>query len=125
MSKLNGLAEAATNTVGGTEDCQDNRVPGRATYVDTVNRHLAAAHLSTLARSQVKDRKVLIDKDPAAKLNQLVALNECELVAKANEAITRMSSQLSQGPTEPRAVGAKKLNNGGVVYELYNPETAR
>jgi len=120
VRKLNGLAEAATNTAGDTEECQDNGAPGWATYADTVNRHLPAAHLSTLARSRVKDRQVLIDKDPAAELNQLVALNERELVAKANEAIARMTSQLSQGPTELRAVGVKKLNNGGVVYELDN-----
>jgi len=78
-----------------------------------LNNHLLAAHLSTLTRSQVKDRQVLIDKDPAAKSNQLAALNERELVAKANEAIAHMTAQLPQGPTEPRAVGAKKLNNGG------------
>src|SRR5882724_11142615 len=35
-----------------------------------------------------------------------------------------MSAQLHQGPAEPRAVGAKKLNNGGVMYELNEPETA-
>src|SRR5882724_13430043 len=34
-----------------------------------------------------------------------------------------MSTQLHQGPAEPRVVGAKKLNNGGVVYELDEPET--
>src|SRR5882724_12064376 len=35
-----------------------------------------------------------------------------------------MSAQLHQGPAEPRAVGAKKLNNGGVMYELNEPETS-
>jgi len=34
-----------------------------------------------------------------------------------------MATQLPQGPVEPRAVGANKLNNGGVVYELDKPET--
>jgi len=34
----------------------------------------------------VKERQVLIDKDLAAKMNQLDALNEHELVAKAKEA---------------------------------------
>ena len=63
----------------------------------------------------MKDRQVLIDKDLAAELNQLAALNERELVAKANEAITHMTTQLSQGPTEPREVGAKKLNNRGCM----------
>jgi len=77
-----------------------------------------------LTRSQVKERQVLIDKDPAAESNQLAALNKYKLVGKANEALTHMATQLSQGPVEARAVGAKKLSNGGVVYEPDKPETA-
>jgi len=45
-------------------------------------------------------------------------------VAKANEALTHMAAKLQQGPAEPRAVGAKKLNNGGIVYNLDKLETA-
>jgi len=125
VNKLNRVAAMATNNMGGMEDCQENWVPGGATYAEVLNRHLPAAHISTLTRSQVKDRQVLIDKDPVAESNQLAALNKHELVAKANKAIACMTTQLSQGPAELRVVGAKKLNNGGVVYELYNPETAR
>jgi len=72
----------------------------------------------------VKERQVLIDKDLAAKANQLADLNECELVAKANKALALMATQLPQGPAELRAVGAKKLNNGGIVYEPDKMETA-
>src|SRR5882724_11038378 len=35
-----------------------------------------------------------------------------------------MATQLPQGMTAPQAVGAKKLGNGGVVYELDKQETA-
>jgi len=62
---------------------------------------------------------------PEVASNQLDRLNERKLVAKANETIRCMSAQLQQGPVEPRAVGAKRLHNGGVVYELDKPETAR
>jgi len=72
----------------------------------------------------VKERQVLIDKDPASEMNQLAALNKRELVAKANEALARMTAQLPQGLAELRAVGEKKLNNRGVMYELDKPETA-
>src|SRR5882724_5073882 len=98
--------------------------PGRASYADALNRRLLPAHLSTLARSRVRQRQVLIDKDPAADLNQLDGLNEQELVAKANKAIGNMAAQLPQGPTVPWAVGERKLGNGGVVYELDKQETA-
>jgi len=57
----------------------------------------------------VKERQVLIDKDPASELNQLATQHE--LVAKANKALTQMTTQLPQGLAELSAVGAKKLNN--------------
>jgi len=46
VSKLKGLAEAATNTAGSTEEGQDNGATGWATYADAVDRHLPAAHLA-------------------------------------------------------------------------------
>ena len=49
---------------------------GHTTYADALNRWLLSDHLSTLARSWVKERQVLIDKDLAVKLNQLDGLNE-------------------------------------------------
>jgi len=58
-----------------------------------------------------------------AEVNQLADLNKCELVVKANKALAHMATQLSQGPVEQRVVGAKKLNNGRIVYELDKMET--
>ena len=89
VSKLIENPVMATNEMSGLWDCQENGGPGHVSYADALNRQLLAAHLSTLTRSQVKERQVLIDKDPAAKLNQLVTLNECKLVAKAR--LTRLS----------------------------------
>ena len=43
-------------------------------------------------------------------------------MAKANEAFSWMASQLGQSPTDPRAIGMKKLCNGSIVYELNSPE---
>jgi len=93
-------------------------------YTDTLNRWLPSDHLSTLARAGVKERQVLIDKDPVVKQNHLDGLNEQELVAKANEALAYMADQLPQSPSQPRVVGARKLSNSGVVYELDKLETA-
>jgi len=76
------------------------------------------------SRSRIQDKQVLVDKDPEVTLNQLDGLNECELVAKANEALVCMSPRLQQqGPAELRAVGAKRLHNGGIIYD--KPETTR
>jgi len=43
----------------------------------------SVAHLSTLARSQVKERPSAHRQGPVAKSNQLADLNKCKLVAKA------------------------------------------
>jgi len=39
-------------------------------------------------------------------------------MAKANEALAHMATQLPQSSSQLREVGARKLNNSGVVYEL-------
>jgi len=57
---------------------------------------------------------------PASHLSNL---DEGKLVEKANEALSKMSTQCECPPTEIRIVGAKKLQNGGIVYELNNPES--
>jgi len=69
VSKLNEAAASATNGMDDMGGCQNDGELGLATYADTLNRWLPVAHLSTLARSQVKERQVLIDKDLVAELN--------------------------------------------------------
>jgi len=96
-----------------------------ATYVSVLNSQLPMAHLSTLARACVWDRIVLIEKDPAATLNNLEGLSEQELVMKANEALERMQEEGGLGPENVRMVGAKKLKNGGIVYEFSNAEVEK
>ena len=88
VSKLMESAAMVTNDSNGLGDQQENGWLECVTYADSLNRWLQVAHLSTLARSQVKERQVLIDKDLASKLNQLAELNKRKLVAKANEALT-------------------------------------
>jgi len=56
--------------------------------------------------------------------NHLSNLNKGKLVEKANEAVSKMSTQCKHPLTEIRIVGAKKLQNGSIVYKLNNPESA-
>jgi len=71
-----------------------------------------------------RERQVLIDKDPQVGSNQLNALNEWELVAKANEVLNKMVGQASHGPSDLKALGAMRLQNGSIVYELDSPKMA-
>ena len=65
-----------------------------------------------------------MDKSPDAPANHLSNLDEGKLVEKANEALSKMATQNECPQTEIRIVGAKKLQNGGIVYKLINPESA-
>jgi len=71
-----------------------------------------------LARTQIKGRQILVDKDPSLDMSHLQELMEHMLVAKANEVLSMMKTKLTDSPGTPRAVGAKKLHNGRVVFEL-------
>jgi len=93
-------------------------------YVADLNNRLPSTHPSLLARMRLRERQVLIDKYPQAGSNHLDVLNEQELVAKANEAISGLKGQPGAEANKVRALGAKRLHNGGVVYELDSPETA-
>ena len=93
-------------------------------YAEALSAQLPLAHPNTLAWYQIRERQVLVDRDPRAVASQLEVLNECQLVAKANEAIVAITSQASQGMDEARMLGARKLRNGGVLYELNNAKAA-
>ena len=95
-------------------------VCSQATYAKILSSCLPLVHPNTLARSRVRERQVLVDKDPLVTTNHLETLSEHELVAKANEAIAKMTeaSDLDQRIKDVRAVGEKKLNNGGIVFKL-------
>src|SRR5882724_6646035 len=69
-------------------------------------------------------QQILIDKSPDVPANLLSNLDENKLVEKANAALSKMSTQSERPPTETRIIRAKKLQNGGIVYELNSPESA-
>jgi len=66
-------------------------------------------HPIILARMRVRERQILVDRDPSVTSKHISDLNEWELVVKVNEALTKMITQQDQGPKEAKAVGAKKL----------------
>ena len=96
-----------------------------ATYMSVLSSLQPMVHQSMLARACTWDRLVLIDKDPLAALNNLEGPSEQELVAKANEALERMQEESRPRLENTRMVGAKKLKNSGVVYELRNKEVEK
>ena len=66
MKVLEGLCASADKAENKGEARSDGQ-GGAPMYAAVFNIQLLAAHLSNLARAQVRDWLVLINKDPAAK----------------------------------------------------------
>jgi hypothetical protein len=79
-----------------------------------------AAQVAVLARDVCKRKQILVDKASDATVDALASLSELELKEKANLALTLMASKMEGA----MFVGAKKLENGGVVYDCKMEEMA-
>jgi hypothetical protein len=94
-------------------------------YAQITQRHLPATHASTLARSNERQRQILIESAPGMPEEQgLTSLTEAELVVKANTAFDLMDIEKEQAPAVFRFVAAKKLTRGGVLLNLNSVEAA-
>ena len=86
------------------------------TYAAALKGNVTFSHSSNLAWERARRCQVLIDKDLNVELNNLNGLSKNELVVKANEAIGQLKGLCSS--EEVSFIRAKKLENGGVVYEM-------
>ncbi|KAJ7029320.1 hypothetical protein C8F04DRAFT_1187736 [Mycena alexandri] len=73
-----------------------------------------------LARAARMRRQILIDKGSETTASSMSTLSEVELKVKANLALTLMTEKLEGAAF----VGARKLDNGGVVFDCLNEKTA-
>jgi hypothetical protein len=60
----------------------------------------------------------MIQKDLNATDNALDSLSEKDLVARANTTLDLMGMEAADKPPDMVFVGAKKLRNGSVLYQL-------
>lgn len=95
------------------------------TYAAAVGIHLHPAHTTTIARGDARSRQVLVDKAPGANTSGLEELSEKELVEKARMAYEQMAQTNVDNVPPVQFVGARKLRNGGVIYETGTPEAAQ
>jgi hypothetical protein len=125
----NNLEEVAEEVKNGTKQRGGEDGPARAgpnntfTYAAALKGNVPLLHHTTLARARTRNCQVLIDSDPNASGNPFAELNEQELVAKANEALDL--SRDSTCPEEGKFIGARKLTNGGIVFDLNTIEATR
>ena len=95
------------------------------TYVAAFKGNVPLSHLNNLTKARARGSQILIDnlKDPQAKHNTLSDMTEQLLVAKANKAVMQLG--LNTRPTDITYLGAKKLTNRGIVFDLNSTEATR
>ena len=124
MGKVVEELHTTTTWTEGQGESGENAKGMRTMYADSLSRQLPMSHASMLAWNCTWNRQALVDKALDATTNHLDGLDEGGLVEKANEAMAKMVRQGRWHPTEVKVIGAKKLQNGGVLYKLNNWEAA-
>jgi hypothetical protein len=81
------------------------------------------SHPNNLVKAKATAKQILIDTDPQGEKDTLGELTEQELVAKANEAISKLEEDHNLASIA--FIGAKKLANGGIVFDLDTEEAVR
>ena len=95
-----------------------------ATYASAAQQQIPTAHASAISRGDITDKQILIQKDKDATDNALEPLSEKDLVVKANTTLDLMGIEADDKPLGTTFVGARKLRNGSVLYQLSTKEAA-
>jgi hypothetical protein len=81
-------------------------------------------HAEVITRGYITDKQILIQKDKNATENMLDSRTEKDLVVKANTALDLMGISGMDKPQQTAFIGAKKLRNSNVLYQLNTEEAA-
>jgi hypothetical protein len=110
------------NTITEKSLTQNHHQPTYATITQQQDPPAHAA--SVITRGEITDKQILIQKDPNTTNNTLESLSEKDLVAKANTTLDLMGIEAADKPPGMTFVGAKKLHNGNVLYQLNSRDAA-
>ena len=92
------------------------------TYANATKQHVPTSHEAIIAKGEQMAKQILIQKDPKSKDNTLGNLMEKELVAKANTTLELMDTEPLEMPPGVAFVGAKKMRNRNILYQLNSQE---
>ena len=87
-------------------------------YANVTKQHVPPAHEAIIAKGEQMTKQILIQKDPKSNDESLSNLTEKELVAKANTMLELMDTESLEMPPGVAFIGAKKMCNGNVLYQL-------
>jgi hypothetical protein len=130
-----GFQETAEQLTQATQDFTEKTTESLATttphhthqfttYASVAQQQIPTAHASAITRGDITDKQILIQKDKEATDNALEPLSEKDLVVKANTTLDLMGMEADDKPPGTAFVGAKKLRNGNVLYQLSTREAA-
>jgi septal ring factor EnvC (AmiA/AmiB activator) len=88
------------------------------TYAAINQQNMPTALATVVTRGETTDKQMLIQTDPNKADNTLNSHTEKELIAKANTALGLMGIKATDQPTDTSFIGAKKLRNGNILYQL-------
>lgn len=104
--------------------------PSDATHTNTTEkgtmntRTLDLGHTEALAKGEKRGRQVLVDATEDSRSNETLRnLTEKLLVEKANMALSIAGDEEGK-PADAKFTSARKLNNGGILYEMNNKKAA-
>lgn len=130
IAEIKNSCEEAVQKLASTAR-KTPQAPAAPTYAGVLQANLGAAaalgsvHYSIVAKGQLQEKQVLVEKAPGVESNGLKDLTERMLIEKAKLALDRMGRGAEDRPEGMEFVAATKLRNGGVVYDMSSVEAAR
>ena len=130
MGKMEELKQAtqelAEKTLENNTAVQATALPwaNPTTYAMAAQQHIPTALATVVTRGEASNKQMLIQRDLNSTDNMLYSLTEKELVAKANMALDLMGMQATDRPAGTTFIGAKKLRNGNILYQLNTQDVA-
>jgi hypothetical protein len=95
------------------------------TYATVTQQQGPPVHTaSVIARGEITNKQILIQKDPNITNNALKTLSEKDLVVKVNTTLDLMGIKAVDKLEGTTFVGAWKLHNGNILYQLNSKKAA-
>lgn len=91
----------------------------QGTYANAAAQALPTAHASTIARGELRLKQIIVDGVRLTGTDPSDTLSEDVLVEKANQALAMIKA-----PPDAKFKGVRRLQNGGLMYELSTTEAA-
>jgi hypothetical protein len=123
----NAMQELTEKTIGNNPTAHHATAlptPQNAMYASITQQHMPTALATVVTRGETTDKQMLIQIDLNNTDNTLKDLTEKELVAKVNTTLNLMGIEATDHPAHTAIIGAKKLRNSNILYQLNTQEAA-